>query len=317
MVRVAAVVAFLALLAPAAHAQQPGGAEAFQDEPGRYVVFFALDSAALDAEAREVVQAAADEFQRTGAARVEVRGHTDTAGSADYNQALSERRADAVAQELILLGVPSAAITRTGLGETELLVPTGDGVREPRNRRAEIDIERPVTPPTPAQPPPPVVEPPPVAAVPPPEPEPEPRRRALFSLGALYGFNLQDEGSDDNDGTSHLAGANLSFDYAVFDWVSLSLEQAGFYHFMSGDNGFGGRSAAGLNFFPGLGDVIPYVGGNIGYIYGSGIDNDFFAGPEVGLNLGPFNAKVAYDMPFGRSFGNGIIVTTVGLGLRF
>ena len=40
-------------------------------------------------------------------------------------------------------------------------------------------------------------------------------------------------------------------------------------------------------------------------------------GPEVGLNLGPFNAKVAYDIPFGRDLGEGIILTTVGLGIRF
>jgi OmpA family len=316
MVRFVTVVAFFALLTPAAYAQQPGGSGASQDERGQYVVLFGLDSAALDAEAREVIRAAADDYRRTGAARVEVRGYTDTSGSAEYNEALSERRAEAVAEELIRLGVPPAAITRAGLGETELLVQTGDGVREAANRRAEIDLERPLPPPAVTEPPPPaVVEPAPVAAAP--VEAAQGPRRGLFSLGALYGYNLLDEGGDDGDKESHLAGLNLGFDYAVLDWVGLSLEQAGFYNFLSEDDGFGGRSAAGLNFLPGLLAVIPYVGGNIGYLYGSGLDDDFFAGPEVGLSLGPVNAKVAYDIPFGRALDEGIILTTVGLGLQF
>ena len=154
MVRFVTVVALFALLTPAAYAQQPGGGGASQDERGQYVVLFGLGSAALDAEARRVIRAAADDYQSTGAARVEVRGHADTLGDADDNEALSRRRADAVADELIGLGVPPAAITRAGLGETELLVSTDDGVREPRNRRAEIELERPSAPPV-AEPPPP------------------------------------------------------------------------------------------------------------------------------------------------------------------
>ncbi len=164
-----------------------------------------------------------------------------------------------------------------------------------------------------AAPPPPVEAPAPAAG--PAEPEPP---RGLFSLGPLYGYNLLDEGDDgDDDKTSHLAGLNLSFDYAVTNWLGLSLEQAGFYNFLSEDDGFGGRSAAGLNVFPGLLPVLPYVGANIGYLYGSGLDDDFFAGPEVGLSLGPLNAKVAYDIPFGRELDEGIILTTLGVGIQF
>lgn len=308
MVRITTVVAVYVLLMPAAYAQQAGGT---QSEQGPYAVFFDLDSAAVDAEARQVIEAAVDEYERTGAEYVEVRGYTDTSGSAEYNEALSERRADAVAEELVRLGVPRAAITRVGLGEEEL-VQTGNDVREPRNRRVEIEVESPPPPPVAEAPPPaPVVEPAPApVATAPAEP-----RRGLLTLGALYGFNLLDEGDVDDD-ESHLAGLNLSFDYAVTDFVALSLEQAVFYHF-SEDDGFAGRSAVGVNFTLGWTDVVPYIGGNIGYIYGSGFDDDFFAGPEVGLNLGPLNAKVAYDMPFGRDLDEGIILTTVGLGIRF
>ena len=117
--------------------------------------------------------------------------------------------------------------------------------------------------------------------------------------------------------TSHLAGLNLNFTYALTNWMGLNLEQAGFYNFGTEDDGFGGRSAAGLNFGILDWDVIPYVGANIGYIYGSGIEDDLFAGPEIGRAAGWFNAKVAYDMPFGRSWDDGIIATTVGLGIHF
>ena len=65
-------------------------------------------------------------------------GHADTSGTQRYNQDLSRRRAQAVASELVRLGVPREAITVQAFGESRPLVPTGDGVREPQNRRVEI-----------------------------------------------------------------------------------------------------------------------------------------------------------------------------------
>jgi hypothetical protein len=312
MARIVMVLAVLLLLTPPVFAQQAEGTP--EGDLGPYVVFFGFDSADLDAEAREVLQTVAEDYERTGATRVEVRSYADTVGSNEYNDGLSERRAEAVAEELIGRGVQPADIVLASLGESQLPVQTGEGVREPRNRRVEIEFERPPPPSAGAAPAPPPVEPAPVAAAPT-EPAREPRR-GVFSLGALYGFNLLDEGDEEEDDESHLAGLNISFDYVVADWVALSLEQAGFYHF-SEDEGLGGRSAAGLNFTLGLLDIIPYIGGNIGYIYGSGLDDDFFAGPEVGLVLGPLNAKVAYDIPFDRDLEDGIIAATLGLGIRF
>jgi OmpA-OmpF porin, OOP family len=69
-----------------------------------------------------------------------VNGYTDTSGTARYNQGLSVRRAQAIAAELVRNGVPATAISIRGFGETNLLVPTGPGVREPQNRRVEIVI---------------------------------------------------------------------------------------------------------------------------------------------------------------------------------
>ncbi len=71
---------------------------------------------------------------------IDVYGHTDTVGSASSNQALSERRAQAVANYLTSRGVSSARIRWQGFGETQLKVQTGDGVNEPLNRRVEIKM---------------------------------------------------------------------------------------------------------------------------------------------------------------------------------
>ena len=279
-----------------------------QNEARQYVVLFALDDATLDSEAQATIAAAAQEFRRTGSARISLRGHTDTSGNAAYNQALSERREQAVTDELIRQGVPADAVSGVAVGETDPAVPTGDGVPEEQNRRVEIALEAPPPPPAPEPAPAPAPEPAPQAA----EPAPE-HDRFTFSVGPFYGYNLEDL----NGGTSHLGGLNLSLDYEISPWVGVGLEQAGFYHFSTDNDGFGGRSAASLDLLLGRDDVVPYLGGNIGYLYGSGLDDDFFAGPEIGVRAGAFSAKVAYDMPFNRDPGDGVVATTIGYGFKF
>ena len=105
-----------------------------------YLVFFDWDKATLTDRARQIIREAADNSTKVQYTRIEVNGHTDTSGTARYNQGLSVRRAQAVAAELVRDGVSAAAISIRGFGETNLLVPTGPGVREPQNRRVEIII---------------------------------------------------------------------------------------------------------------------------------------------------------------------------------
>jgi hypothetical protein len=280
-----------------------------QTQTQQFVVYFGLDQATLDATAQATVAAAAQEYQRTGAATLSVRGHTDTSGNAAYNQALSERREAAVTEALIAQGVPASAISGEAVGEADLAVPTGDGVPEAENRRVVIAVAQPAPAPEPVPAPEPA---PPVAAAPEPEPEPM-EKRGLLSIGPFYGYSIEDSDGDD----SHLAGLNLGLDYAVLPWLSVGLEQAGFYHFSSPDDGLGGRSAASLDFVMGDEDLQGRIGGNVGYLYGDGLDDDGFAGPEIGIASGPFIAKVAYDIPFNRGLDEGIIATTLGFGFRF
>lgn len=289
-------------------AQHVSGTMLAQNQQREFVVYFPLGESALDETAQATIATAAQEFQRTGSTAISVRGHTDTSGNADFNQALSQRREEAVTDELVRQGVPADAISAVALGETELAVPTGDGVVEAENRRVEISVQAPPPPPEPVPEPAPVPAPAPQVVA----PEPEEPERGLVSIGPFYGYNLGDE-----TGSSHLAGLNLSVDYAVLPFLALGAEQAGFYHFGSENDGFGGRTAASANFLLGTEEVAGHVGGNIGYLYGSGLEDDFFAGPEIGVTAGGFHAKVAYDIPFSEDIAEGIIAGTVGYGIRF
>jgi OmpA-OmpF porin, OOP family len=107
----------------------------------QFIVFFGFNKYNLTADAQAVVAEAASAAKSQGAASIIVVGHTDTVGGNAYNQKLSEKRAGAVKDELVRLGIDSGKISASGKGETELLVQTGEGVKEPQNRRATIDLK--------------------------------------------------------------------------------------------------------------------------------------------------------------------------------
>jgi OmpA-OmpF porin, OOP family len=106
-----------------------------------YLVFFDWDKYNLTDRARQIVAEAAANSTKVQYTKIEVNGYTDTSGSPKYNMGLSIRRANTVAAELVKDGVPKAAIAIQGFGQTHLLVPTADNVREPQNRRVEIIIK--------------------------------------------------------------------------------------------------------------------------------------------------------------------------------
>jgi outer membrane protein OmpA-like peptidoglycan-associated protein len=109
--------------------------------PPSFMVFFDWDRANISDQALTTIRQAAAAFKSKGGARITATGHTDTSGPESYNMALSLRRANAVKDTLVREGVPAQAITVIGRGECQLLVPTGDNVREPQNRRVEIVVQ--------------------------------------------------------------------------------------------------------------------------------------------------------------------------------
>ena len=109
-------------------------------QPKQFIVFFGFNKSNLTPEAARVVADAAAAAKEYGSASIMVVGHTDTVGSNSYNNALSMRRSHAVKDGLVAQGIPANAISTAGRGESELMVQTGDGVKEPQNRRATVDL---------------------------------------------------------------------------------------------------------------------------------------------------------------------------------
>jgi OmpA-OmpF porin, OOP family len=103
-----------------------------------YLVFFDWDRYTITPEGMQIIRKAAEAWKSGAPVQIHVTGYTDTSGSPGYNQRLSERRANAVANALARLGVPRSEMAVLGRGENDLRVPTPAGVREPQNRRVEI-----------------------------------------------------------------------------------------------------------------------------------------------------------------------------------
>jgi outer membrane protein OmpA-like peptidoglycan-associated protein len=103
-----------------------------------FLVFFDWDRDTITPDGMRIVQQAADAWRSGAPVQIQVTGYTDASGSAGYNQRLSERRANNVANALLRFGVPRNDMIVSGRGKNDQRVPTADGVREPQNRRVEI-----------------------------------------------------------------------------------------------------------------------------------------------------------------------------------
>ena len=123
---------------PAAAAPAPAPAPEAKRE---FEVFFDFDKSNLTEAATQVIDAAAVAARQGNVVKLIVTGHTDTVGTAAYNQRLSERRAQSVKARLVTDGIADGEIAAAGVGKSGLLVPTADGVREPQNRRVEISLQ--------------------------------------------------------------------------------------------------------------------------------------------------------------------------------
>ena len=112
-----------------------------QPVASNFRVLFASGSSTVQTPERATIQQAAAAYRSRAGASVTLTGHTDTTGSPDFNQALSQRRVDAVTAGLVAAGVPTSAITASSAsGETNPPVPTGDNVSDQKNRSVEITV---------------------------------------------------------------------------------------------------------------------------------------------------------------------------------
>ena len=106
----------------------------------RNEVLFDFNSAGLRQASRDSLREMANVFDKYPSTTISVQGHTDSIGSAAYNQRLSERRAEAVANYLENLGVRSSRLETVGYGKSQPRATNSTAEGRQLNRRVEIKI---------------------------------------------------------------------------------------------------------------------------------------------------------------------------------
>lgn len=106
------------------------------------LIFFDWDSSVPAGDAAQAVRNVSDTAERCNWSSFSVVGHTDLSGSNAYNDALSMRRATAIADLMADMGIDRSLMSVTAQGESNPRVPTEDGVRNPQNRRVEVTVSR-------------------------------------------------------------------------------------------------------------------------------------------------------------------------------
>ena len=107
-------------------------------------LLFAFDSAKLDSADEAKLDDVANRLKNEAPdAKLTITGHTDSVGSDAYNQGLSERRAQAVADYLVRSGIPASNIVGvSGAGESQPVADNSTRDGRAMNRRVEIQIDR-------------------------------------------------------------------------------------------------------------------------------------------------------------------------------
>jgi len=122
------------------HARFGSTLDALPGAPATFILYFREGSDELTAHSKVELDHVFTELKGRPLPDIVVIGHTDTVGTMVYNDQLSLSRAERMREMLIELGIPPERIQARGRGEREPLIPTADDVREPRNRRVEINV---------------------------------------------------------------------------------------------------------------------------------------------------------------------------------
>jgi peptidoglycan-associated lipoprotein len=124
----------------------PGGANGMQGDAGaqaadllsKKTVYFDFDSSAIHDDDRAVVKAHAAYLSQHPTIKVTLEGNTDERGTREYNIGLGERRANAVKQMMMVMGVPAQQISTVSYGEERPVALGHDESAWHLNRRVEI-----------------------------------------------------------------------------------------------------------------------------------------------------------------------------------
>lgn len=105
-----------------------------------FILYFKSDSTELRPESQGVVSNIMESYRTRASTDVSVIGHSDAVGSREYNMSLSVRRANAIKDQLVDEGMLPEVIQTISHGEENPLIPTPDGVAQPKNRRVEVRV---------------------------------------------------------------------------------------------------------------------------------------------------------------------------------
>lgn len=109
--------------------------------PLHYSLYFESGTATLTAESAALLPKIRADLAGRPFPHLEIAGHADATGSDALNLSLSQERAEAVARLLRDAGVAQASVAISSHGKRNPLIPTPDGVAEPRNRRVTVVVQ--------------------------------------------------------------------------------------------------------------------------------------------------------------------------------
>lgn len=117
--------------------------DALAAQPARaahFTLYFNEASDDLTQESRAELERMLADVAKRPVRDIVIVGHTDAVGTDQYNDALAKKRAERVKAMLVERGIAQGDVDAIGRGKRDLLVPTPDGVAEPKNRRVEIVV---------------------------------------------------------------------------------------------------------------------------------------------------------------------------------
>ena len=118
------------------------GVAVTEEKPSQFDdVRFDFDKSEVKEAGRKTCEVVADYMKKHPQAKMQIEGHCDDRGTAEYNLALGERRATAVMAYLVSLGVPKAALSTVSFGMEKPLDPGHDEGAWAKNRRAHFVLK--------------------------------------------------------------------------------------------------------------------------------------------------------------------------------
>jgi len=102
---------------------------------------FDFDKSVVRPDGKKAIDEALDKLNGVDIEMVIATGHTDSIGTAKYNQRLSERRANAIKEYLVSKGIPASKITTIGKGETQPVATNKTAEGRQKNRRVDIEFK--------------------------------------------------------------------------------------------------------------------------------------------------------------------------------